>query len=177
MDNNDEIDRIRYINDIKECTLKLRKILSVLKMSILMNVISSFFILVIIVFFPLVDSYRHNIIYYFVLTCMLFLQVYLSRYLKKKAKEFKTISKSVFSKWTRLMDNAEWGGSRRRAIHKGLTINECKAINDYYEVISSKFSPNNISGYIYLSRRFSSAIILLIIMLALVRLFYIIDIR
>ena len=121
MDKNDEIDRMRYINDIKECTVKLRNILSVLKMSILMNVISSFFILVIIIFFPLVDSYRHHIIYYFVLICMLLLQVYLSRYLKIKAIEFKIISKSVFYKWTRLMDNAEWGGSRRRAIYKGLT--------------------------------------------------------
>lgn len=172
MDKNDEIDRKRYINDIKECTLKLRNTLSVLKMSILMNVISSFFVLVIIIFFPLVDSYRHHIVYYFVLTCMLLLQVYLSKYLKNKAMEFKIISKSVFSKWTRLMDNAEWGESRRKAIHKGLSIDEFKAINEYYEVISSKFSPTNYRSYIYLSRRFSSAIILLIIVLALVRLFF-----
>ena len=169
-----EIDQSQYINDIKECTIKMRHVLPVLKITIQMNVISSLFVLIILLFFPLLNTYHNHIIYYIVLVSMFLLQVSLLIYLRRKAMDFKEIRKSVFHKWTWLMDNSEWGKARRRSIHKGFTEIERNVINDYYAVISSKFSPYSSKNYYSLSMKFSKIIILLIVYFAFVRLLKII---
>ena len=111
---------------------------------------------------------------YIVLVSMFLLQVSLLRYLRRKAMDFMEIRKSVYHKWTWLMDNSEWGKARRRSIHKGFTEIERNVINDYYAVISSKFSPYSSKNYYSLSMKFSKIIILLIVYFAFVRLLRII---